>query len=70
MSRREPLGGTGLLELEELEEDRLLRNGAGERNHLSAIYIYMSNSTGVPSLRVNQLESREEHFPPTELELR
>lgn len=28
----------------------------------------MSNSTGVPSLGVKQLESREEHFPPTELE--
>lgn len=67
LSLCKPLGGTGLLKL---EQDRLLRNGAEERNHLPAIYIYMSNSTGVPSLSVKQLESREEHFPPTELELR
>lgn len=42
--------------------------GEEKHNHLPAIYIYMSNSTGVPSLRVKLLESLEEHFPPTELE--
>lgn len=39
-----------------------------KHNHLPATYIYMSNSTGVPSLWVKQLESTEQHFPPTELE--
>lgn len=57
-----PLGGTGLLiwsaALRETEK----------HNHLPATYIYMSNSTGVPSLWVKQLESAEQHFPPTELE--
>lgn len=38
---------------------------AEKHNHLPAIYIWMSNSTVVPALRVKVLESEEEHFLPT-----
>ena len=39
-----------------------VQHEAGKHNHLPSIYIYMSNSTGVPSLRVKLLE-REKAFP-------